>query len=306
MRWLAIVCGLLALSLVIAACNTGSDSDVVTPTAEAAVATSTRAVTAQETPSPPAESTPTVAVATATSPAATVAASTATTAPLAPTPTETDAATATVAATATTLGDVEDLLGEIETLDPDLLPNYTLTFRMDAAGIPEEPEPFTFEMEVQQAAVDNYHMRVVAIDTLLEVWVVDDVTYLTQDDGSITSIPGTDMAFFSPSMFLSTVPPLEAELEAARVGEETINGRETTRYRITGEDYLTLAELSGTDEAPTDVSGEVNVWIDNELNIMIRQEADVTWTNDDGTEGRLFANYDLGSIGSTARVEAPQ
>lgn len=224
---------------------------------------------------------------------------------MAATPTGTAATTPTAAATSTADA-IDDVLGDVEMLDPEELPNYTLTMRFEMSGIPDEPEDFRLDMEVQQSATDNYHMRVDSDDGVVEIWVVDDVTYLAEGDGEITSIPGTDMGLFSPSMFLATVPPLDEELAATRVGEETVSGRETTRYRIEAANYLALSELFAPDATPEDAEGELNVWIDNELNIMIRQEGDVTWTNVDGTTGRFFQDFLISDIGSTPRVEAPQ
>jgi hypothetical protein len=49
----------------------------------------------------------------------------------------------------------------------------------------------------------------------------------------------------------------------------------------------------------------VYLWVDDELNIMILSEADVTWDNSDGTTGSLVYNYEIHDIGTTADVVAP-
>jgi hypothetical protein len=205
--------------------------------------------------------------------------------------------------------DPAEVLSDIDMLDPELLPNYTLTFRMEATGIPDEldeEEDFSLLLEIRQSSLENYHLLMESMDVSIEIWVVDGTTYMAEDDGAIMTIPGTDMGLFSPSMFLTTIPPLVPELEAARVGEERVSGRQTTRYQISAQEYLALSEFFGAGPTPADARGEVVVWIDNELNIMIRQEADLSWTNDDGTSGSFISNYLVSDIGTTSPVEAPQ
>jgi hypothetical protein len=302
-HWIWAICALLALSLTIAACGGGDDDDV-TPTAEAAAATETPAAISQETPTTASDPTPTVEA------TATLQAPTATAQPATPTQAQA-AATATSPATATPTGTVEeDLLADIEMLDPELLPNFTLVMRIEMRGVPGELEDMDedaiFDLEIEQSALDNYHMRFNSADMVIEIWSVDGMTYITEDDGSIVSLPGSDMGFFSPSLFLQTVPPLDSELQARRTGEETVSGRQTTRYEVSAENYLALSELFEDGMVPDDADGELVLWVDNELNIPIRYDADITWTNTDGTDGVLLMNYLISDIGSTPRVEAPQ
>jgi hypothetical protein len=302
--------------LILAACGGGDDDATATPAAAntpaAAAATPTQP-TAAGTPDPGTpEATATVAAATPTTAPASPPAVTPT---VAATPTE-RAATPTTQAVAPTMTpgvgatatiDPEDPFADIEMLDPELLPNFTMSFRLSATGISEEEDLESMILEIQQSEIDNYHMRFEGDGVVVEAWQIDGISYLRQDDGSILEVPAEAGAgFFSPSMFLTVMPALDPELRAARVGEETVNGRQTTHYRITGADYLALSEFFGTGEVPSDISGDVNVWIDNELNIMIRQNADITWTNADGTQGNFDAEYEIRDIGTTPRVEAPQ
>lgn len=306
--WAAVVT--LTLALVFAACGGDGDDDA-TPTAQAGVVTETPAPVSQQTPTADTAATPTAAAtATVVPPTPTAPHPTATVQAVQPTQTPADATATTLAtATATTVDDA-DLLGDLEMLDPELLPNFTLAIRIEMSGMPgeleDEDEFPVFDLEIQQSALDNYRMLFSSAEMVVEIWSVDGTTYLTEDDGSIVSMPGSDMGFFSPSLFLQTVPPLDAELQARRVGEETVSGRRTTRYEVSAQNYLAMSDLFEDGMVPEDASGELVLWVDNELNIPIRYDGDITWTNADGTPGMILMNYLISDIGSTPRVEAPQ
>jgi hypothetical protein len=323
-RWsarYALVALVAMLALVLAACGGDGDDATATPDqAQATAAVTPTQPTTAATPdaSPPAAGTP---AATPTQPAATATPTTAASPPaatptvVAPTPTTsaatataTAATTPTAAALATATPDLSDPFADVEMLDPELLPNFTLEFELEMSGIPEaeEEDMGRLALEIRQSAIDNYHMRFDAGDVIVETWLVDGTTYLRQEDGTILSIPGGETGMFSPSMFLTVMPTLDPELRAARMGEESVSGRQATHFRITGADYLGLSEIFGEDPVPSDITGDVNVWIDNELNIMLRQDANLAWTNADGTRGTFVSNYLISDIGSTGRVDAPQ
>jgi hypothetical protein len=107
-------------------------------------------------------------------------------------------------------------------------------------------------------------------------------------------------------MFLSTVPSLEEQVEAYREGEEEVSGRETTHYRIPGEELLSMSGFLGDNPDISNVEGDAEVWIDNELQILIKQTADISWTNGDGSDGSMVYDYLIDDIGSTEAIEAPQ
>lgn len=202
-------------------------------------------------------------------------------------------------------GDIDDPLADVQPIDPEALPNFTMSFTFDLTGIPDQ-EDSSIGVEIEQSSLENYHMSALMTDTGIETWLVDGTNYVDQGDGTIVELPeGTDGAFFSPSIFLQEVPPLDPELEATLEGEVEVSGRNTRHYVISGENYLAQADML-TGGSATDVEGQVEVWIDIELNMMIKQLADVTWTNADGTTGTFMSDLLIYDIGTTAEVEAPQ
>jgi hypothetical protein len=197
-------------------------------------------------------------------------------------------------------------LGEVTPLDPEALPNFTMTMMMDMRGIPDS-EDANVEFDVRQSSVENYYVRIDSEGAVLESWLVDGTNYVRQEDGTLVEVPGAvEAGLVSPGMFVSTVPSLEAEVEAYRVGEDEVSGRDTTHYRIPGEELLSMSGFLGDNPDISDVEGEADVWIDDELNILIKQTADITWTNGDGSDGALQYDYLIDDIGSTARIDAPQ
>lgn len=202
-------------------------------------------------------------------------------------------------------GDIDDPLADVQPIDPEALPNFTMSFTFDLTGIPDQ-EDSSIGVEIEQSAIDNYHMSAQLTGTGIETWLVDGTNYVDQGDGTIVELPeGTDSGLFSPSIFLQEVPPLEPELQATLEGEEEISGRDTRHYIISGENYLAQADMWAGGEA-SDVEGQVEVWVDIELNMMIKQLADITWTNADSTTGTFMSDLLIYDIGTTGTVEAPQ
>ena len=199
----------------------------------------------------------------------------------------------------------DDPLADVQPIDPEAIPNFIMTFTFDVSGAADQPDT-TIGMEIEQASLENYHMSVATGDQNIETWLVDETNYVNQGDGSIIPLPpGTDSNLFSPSIFLQEVPPLDSELQAEREGEEEISGRDTVHYVITGENYLAQADLL-TGGNVSDVEGQVEVWIDTELSMMIKQMGDITWTNEDGSNGSFLSDLLIYDIGTTLEVDAPE
>lgn len=289
LRAAALPLALVLVMLVVAACGGGGDDeDAPTPTAttEQAAASPTAEEAEPTATEAAAEATPTEAEAepTATEPAAEA------------TPTEEASPTVAIA---------EDPFADLQTVDPNAIPNYRMDFTFEMLGIPNT-EDTTISLLIEQSAVDNYHMVVSSAGTNLESWLVDGRTWLAQDGGAITELPeGSGDGFFSPSIFLQQQPPLDSALNAEDLGTDDVSGREANHYRIQGEDYLASADNFGAGEV-SDVEGEVEVWIDTELNLLLKMVGDVTWTNPDGSDGQVTMDYIIDQIGSTPPVSAPQ
>jgi hypothetical protein len=312
-----VVALLCVLLLVVTAACSSADEDDGDPTATTAATTASSA-----------DSSPTAAEApaTETSPAATATEeesteSTATTGAQAtateadddgPTATSTTAAgesTATEATGGTTpdtgTGDVEEV-PDFDTLDPELLPNFSLTMNFDATNMSGTPQT-TLTMVMEQSALGNYHMNMETDGQALEFWTIGDQSW-TSIGGEVVESPTGPL--FSPADILQTSELIPEGLNAREAGSEEVNGRQTTKWVVDGADYVAYmneqAKVDGTSTVEmTDGTGEVTVWIDEELKIMIKAEGDVAWNNSDDTQGTLVYDYSIHDIGSTADIVAP-
>jgi hypothetical protein len=314
-------CAILVMAL-LAACG-GSDSKATSTTGTASGSGAT--VGATTTVATPTSAT---AGASATTPAKVATATTGSTGAATATTAAPDIATATTAAEETPTeasADVsptdasdssDDPLEDVKSIDPNDLPNFTLTFSLDAAGMGTDPDAAAeskFSMNVEQSAVDNYHLKIVSADPTsedqtIETWLVDGKQYADMGTGEVTELPeGTD-AFFTPATFLQQVPEVTDTPSFKKQGEEEVNGRKTTHYRLDGKDIEDFFTSTGdeTMKGATDGAGAFDVWIDNDLKIQIKSHSDLTWKNADGTPGFMNYEYEINQIGSTAKVSAPQ
>lgn len=276
---------------------TESDDSEATPTEEDSAATATATEEEQE----DAPTATTQAQATATEQEDEQAVATATTGSDGSTATE--PAGVTTPATDGGTGDIP----EIETLDPELLPNFSLTMNFEAANLSGPPQT-TLRMQMEQSAIDNYHLNMETDGEVLEFWTIGEQSW-TSIAGEVIESPTGPL--FSPADILTTGELIPEGLEAQEDGSEEVNGRQTTRWVIDGADYVEYmndeGSIDGTSTVEmTDGTGEVVVWIDDELNIMIKAEGDVAWANSDDTDGSLIYDYEIHDIGSTAEIVAPQ
>ncbi|HEX5165271.1 MAG TPA: hypothetical protein VFV93_07745, partial [Thermomicrobiales bacterium] len=281
--FIAILCAMLLV--VTAACGSGDDDDNESEATTAATSTATKAAAAADTSPTKAETagaTATTAAETATAtetedtePTATTRAEATATTPASDEATATSTATEPAGATSTAgVGDIE--VPDFETLDPELLPNFTLTMNMTSTNMDDVPES-TMKMEMAQSDVDTYHVSVDTDGDVIEFWAVDG-RYWTSIGGEIVESPTGSI--FSPSDILTTGELIPDDLEAREDGHEEVNGRQTTRWVIDGDKYVeymnqqNVASGVSTGEM-TDGSGEVTIWIDDELKIMIKANSDV-------------------------------
>ena len=302
-----------------AACGNGDDDDG-DPTATTAATTASSAGSSPTTGDAAETETETSATATATKDEATE--STATTGAQAtateadddePTATSTTAAgepTATEATGGTTpdtgTGGVEEV-PDFDTLDPELLPNFAMTMNFNATNMSGTPQT-TLTMVMEQSAIGNYHINMETDGQALEFWTIGDQSW-TSIGGEVVESPTGPL--FSPADILQTSELIPEGLNAREAGSEEVNGRQTTKWVVDGSDYVAYmneqAKVDGTSTVEmTDGTGEVTVWIDEELKIMIKAEGDVAWSNSDDTQGSLVYDYSIHDIGSTADIVAPQ
>lgn len=252
------------------------------------------------------EASPSRTAATAADPTVTAAPSaTETTAPPTQTPvppTATATPTPRPTATATPLPKVP--IGTITPLDPDVVMNYSLSTEIELRGVPGQSD-FVMSLLILQAAPNRYYLKSTSGGSGIESWLVDGTTYLTQADGSVAQLPdGSDTALFSPALLVQTAPIVSGETAGVNLGTEDVGGRQTTRYRIEAEDLFATAPWLPGDNA-TNIDGQVEVWIDNELSIIMRQVSDVRWENADGTPGSYVGRYEVTNVTTTEPVTAP-
>jgi hypothetical protein len=289
---------LIAILALTAACGGGSDNETPTPTT---ATTASSPTVKAESASPTAAATETIE-ATATRESSPTAEATETKAAVAPTK---SSATGTSTSEAiASPGSIDEALGDVNTIDPNLLPNYTLKFDMDAAGMPDGSDA-TMSFQIEQAAVDKYHMKVNAADANIEMWKIGDTSYVSQGDGQVMEMPaGTDAGLFSPSLFLQSVPDFPPDINVEKIGDDTISGRSATHYRVSGKDLLATNDF-GDGTTISDAKGDLDMWVDKELNIILKYGGNITWKNQDGSDGHMNIDYAITDIGSTSDVQAP-
>jgi len=313
-RAIALVAGSVVL-LLSGACSIGGDDDETPTATTAAVAGSP--TTSQAAASPTTAASPSVSASPTTqgspgagsptsqgSPVASGSPTAGGSPPAGATPTRAAAATATVAPSPTPTAAPEAPVGEIVVLDPAAIPNYTLTIDIAATGI-GGPGDSTFVYTIEQSATDRYHLKADSSGTSLEIWKVGDSAFIAQEGGEPAPLPeGSDTALFSPATFLQVVPPIASGANAQDLGVEEIDGRSARHYRLSGESFLGNVPFLGGQEV-TDVGGEIDVWVDEELKTPLRQQGEVTWVNADDSEGKFSIDYQLTQVGSTAEVQPP-
>jgi hypothetical protein len=64
--------------------------------------------------------------------------------------------------------------------------------------------------------------------------------------------------------------------------------------------------MAETGEQITNVTGEGDIWVDNELNILLRAELDIALTDATGTDVETSATWEVTEIGTTQEMSAPQ
>lgn len=270
---------LVLLAGLLSACIVGSDEDAdpTSTTAASPTATTRIAPTATATVTPRPTSTP-----------------------VPPTPTRTPTPRPT--ATATPIPKVP--LGTITPLDPNVVGNYSLSAEIELRGVPDQTD-FVASLLILQAAPDHYYLRSTSGGAGIESWLVDGTTYLTQADGSVAKLPkGTDTALFSPALLIQTIPTVSGDTVGVVVGTDDVSGRQATHYVIDAEDLFDTASWLPRNRAEN-INGQVEVWIDNELKIILRQVAEVHWENRDGSQGSYVSNYEVTNVTTTQPVTAP-
>lgn len=274
-----------------AACSVGGGSKTPTATTAASVASPPASATAAASPThhaSPVAGSPVAGSPTAGSPSAS---------PTIP-------ATPTRAASPTATRIPEAPIGEVQTLDPEKIPNFSMTASLETTGIGGSGDS-TLEYVIQQSSADRFHLKVNGTGTTLEIWKIGDQSFIAQSGGEPAPLPeGTDTALFSPTTFLQVIPPIDAGSNAQDLGAEKIDGRPARHYRLAADDFLKGGVFVG-EQTVSNAKGQIDIWIDDEFRTPLRQQGDLTWTNADGSDGRFKIDYQLTQIGSTPEIQPP-
>lgn len=213
-----------------------------------------------------------------------------------PTPTP----TMTPTPTATPLPTRDDPFGE-SVPAVDLLSNFTLNYTARFEGVDDES---SVDLYIAQARPDLYHIRVVSAGQQTEAWRVDEVIYVLGPGGSVVELPGlVDPNLYAPESFLFLVPDV-SQIGVATILDENadINGREATQYEIDPSEVSAFLPAQVIPDGEAD--GTFQIWVDNQLNLIIRMEADIEWTSGSGDQ-LVQMEFLISDIDSTPDVAPP-
>jgi hypothetical protein len=233
-----------------------------------------------------------------------------------PTPTA-EAAESPTAADSTPTNEVEatpseesDPLGELDEASV-VLENFTLSSTTSFES-EDGVNSSIYEIMVEQSAPDEQHI-VIHIDdavtdsvTDIEYWWLGDQAWMSSDGSEPLEMPADGGSMFESSLFL-IVPDMEGVEDVEDLGGETIDGRETTHYRIDASQIPNLSDEMAEDGTGfNDPEGTVDIWVDDEENFIVQMTYDIEWTDDAGVRWHaVVERYVITQIGTTPDVQPP-
>lgn len=191
------------------------------------------------------------------------------------------------------------------------VPNFTLNFNGQAVNVPDDVGDIyssDFDLMLAQSEPDVYHLRLVTTgdeEYQIEIWSLSTATYLSEDGSTPIELPAGLAGGFSLTDTLMVMPPVELIQNAEEVGEDEINGRTATEYRVGAEEAVMILIAQGQDITVSNPQGEMTIWIAEEFGIILKMDADITFENEDGTEGSIVIEHEVSDIGETDDIEAP-
>jgi hypothetical protein len=216
--------------------------------------------------------------------------------PPTPTPTTTPTPTATPLPTVQAPFDTVRPVGEA-------LTNFTLDYsaRFDGA----DDEDGTVDLRIEQARPDSYHLQVATPGQQTEAWRVNEVIYVLGPGGVVVELPAlVDQNLYAPASFLALAPDLGMIESATVLGENAdVADRSTTHYQI--DPAAATAFRPSQSQVGDDVEGTFEVWVDNELDIVIQMTVDVEWSGSAGATQSIGIDYMVTAIDSTPEAQPP-
>lgn len=205
-------------------------------------------------------------------------------------------------------GEGDDPFGDLAELTSDV-PNFTLDYTGTFDNVPDETgATFSADMEMmlEQSEADIYHLRLMTTgddEVEIEMWSLGDATYIAESGEEPVELPAGTATGMAPTDALLIVPPVETLDAADEVGQEDIGGRSATHYEVDPEDAALILMSQGV--TFSNPEGDMDIWIDDELDIILQMTADITFENEDGSEGAIEMNYMVSDINETDDIEAP-
>ena len=204
----------------------------------------------------------------------------------------------------------DDPFGGLADLSAEV-PNFTVNFTGNFENVPDDlGELYSAEMEMtlRQSEPDVYYMRLMttgeeAIEA--EIWSLPDATYISEDGETAVELPAGLANEFAPAEALTIVPDVAVLENAEEVGEDEVNGRTATEYVVDAEQAAMILVAQGEDVNISNPEGDMRIWIDEELGVVLQMTADITFENEDGSEGSIDVEYEVSDIGDTEDIEAP-
>jgi hypothetical protein len=159
-----------------------------------------------------------------------------------------------------------------------------------------------------QSAPNVYHVTMDASGDepfQVEIWAMQDAFYVSEDGDSPIQLPPEMASLYTPAEILSmVVPPVQMLDMAEEAGEDEIDGRTATRYEVDAETALMLI-MRGQAAGITNPEGGMQIWVDEELGVVIRMEVDLTFESDNNDDGSIMIEYEVSDIDDTDDVEGP-
>jgi hypothetical protein len=203
--------------------------------------------------------------------------------------------------TATPLPTVDEPFDEAISV-VDVVTNFTLMHSARFEG--DDGQGETVELLIEQASPESYHLKVSSSGQQTEAWRAGDVIYVLGPGGTIVELPGlVDQNLYAPSSFLFLVPNLD-QIGVATVLDERadVGGRQATHYDL---DPASALAYGPTElESAENVEGTFEVWVDNQLNMVLRISADVSW-DVSGNRQSMQMEFLISDIDATPEIQPP-
>lgn len=201
-------------------------------------------------------------------------------------------------------GDITGIADEVE--------NFTLDLTTNVENLPDGMgvvNSANATVMLAQSEPDVYHLTMDATGDQpfqLEIWSLPDAIYIAEDGDEPIQLPPEMATLYTPAeVLLMVVPPVELLETAEAAGQEDVDGRTATRYDVDAETAMVMMASQGQMTGVSNPEGEMQIWVDEELGVVIQMMTDLTFDNEDGTEGSIMIDLQVTDIDETSDIESP-